>query len=179
MRQRTWNKLRRWGGKRTPHKIRIKVTYTNWSAWWSNLLRGKKVTLYDTKTVNHYHQNKTYLNCINWSRTFKFHLFNADPGSERGRSRGVEVTVLSTAPAGKGLILIFLSSITVSPFSSPTSAGSFDIAISSSCLSRGKYRGSNLQCLTAYNQHMNDHNIMQLLGFSLSTVCISLCQMKM
>jgi hypothetical protein len=45
---------------------------------------------------------------------------------------------------GKGFILILRSSIIVSPFSSPTSAGSFAMATSSSCFSRGKYSGSNL-----------------------------------
>lgn len=39
---------------------------------------------------------------------------------------------------GKGFILILRSSMTVSPFSSHNSAGSFDMATSSSCLSRGK-----------------------------------------
>ena len=46
---------------------------------------------------------------------------------------------------GKAAILIFLSEITVSPFSSPTSTGSFVAAVSSSYLFLGKYKGSNLQ----------------------------------
>lgn len=45
---------------------------------------------------------------------------------------------------GNGFILILRSSMVVSPFSSPTSAGSLEMATSSSCLSRGKYSGSNL-----------------------------------
>lgn len=39
---------------------------------------------------------------------------------------------------GKGFILILRSSIIAPPFSSPTSAGSFDIAACSSSVSRGK-----------------------------------------
>lgn len=64
---------------------------------------------------------------------------NVNPTSLTGISTVVAGSFTAGADtAGKGFILILRSSIVVSPFSSPTSAGSFDIATSSSCLSLGK-----------------------------------------
>ena len=59
---------------------------------------------------------------------------------------GVPVGGVPVVP-GKAAILIFLSVMTVSPFSSPTSTGSFVAAVSSSYLYLGKYKGSSLQDL--------------------------------
>jgi len=60
-------------------------------------------------------------------------------GRSIAHSGGLETFLL-----GKGFILILRSAMIVSPFSSPTSAGSLVKATCSSCLSRGKYSGSNL-----------------------------------
>ena len=59
---------------------------------------------------------------------------------------GVPVGGVPVVP-GRAAILIFLSVMIVSPFSSPTSTGSFVAAVSSSYLYLGKYKGSNLQDL--------------------------------
>ena len=131
------------------------VRYRSASGTWKIIKSSSYINPAITKIKNIFEFVPSNIERRKVCQTFKFHLFNADPESERGRSTRVADTVLSTTPAGKGLILIFLSSITVSPFSSPTSAGSFNIAISSSCLSRGKYSGSNLHCLIAYNRLMN------------------------
>lgn len=77
------------------------------------------------------HMNRWFLALTN--------RLNVSPTSETGRSNeAVEGFGVDADTAGKGFILIFLSSIIVSPFSSPTSAGSFETAISSSSLSLGK-----------------------------------------
>lgn len=83
-------------------------------------------------------ENKKLLYSINHSTNLRVNLTSLTGGSLRTWGG------FGTFFLGKGFILIFRSSIMVSPFSSPTSAGSFDNATSSSCLSRGKYRGSNL-----------------------------------